>query len=78
MTKYLEYLRTVDFQSIINHFQYLADYVRRLNRFEAEPEIVLMVYEHPKIKCAERPVLRQWFEENGYELPEWRQQEDIF
>ena len=34
--------------------------------------IVLMVYEKMDVKCAERPVLQEWFKAHGIELPEWK------
>ena len=30
-----------------------------------------MVHEKTSCKCAERPVLQEWFKENNYELKEW-------
>ena len=35
------------------------------------PDVVLLVHEAPNCTCAERPVLRQWFKDNGFELTEW-------
>lgn len=71
MQTYSEYLDTLDFRSIITDLENYADYVRSITQYDGEPEVVLMVYEHPKIACAERPVIRNWFEKNGYKLPEW-------
>ena len=46
--------------------------VRKATHYEGEPIIVLLVYESPKCKCAERPCLQKWFKDNGYELKEWK------
>ena len=37
---------------------------------EGEPIIVLLVYEAPTCKCAERPCLQRWFKDNNYILNE--------
>ena len=36
-----------------------------------DPEIVLLVHEAPSNPCGERPVLKRWFAEFGYDLEEW-------
>ena len=71
MDAYLEYLRTLDFNYLISEFRRVAEEVRSITKFEDEPEIVLMVYEPKTCTCAERPVLQQYFKENGIVVEEW-------
>ena len=68
---YLEYLSTLDFNYLISEFRRVAEEVRSITKFEGEPEIVLMVYEPKTCICAERPVLQQYFKENGIVVEEW-------
>ena len=37
-----------------------------------DPFIVLLVHEGPLCKCAERPVIQQWFAKHGITVNEWR------
>lgn len=46
-------------------------YMKKINNYEGDPEIILMVYEHPRITCAERPVIVKWFKEHNVEVKEW-------
>lgn len=59
-----------DFQKFIT---FCEDYLRLLNhKFNFGLDtIIFIVHEPPSRNCGERPVLQQWFEENGYELKEW-------
>ena len=65
MTAYLDYLRTLDFNQVLMKLNLIT------LRHPQVDSIVLMVYEKPSCKCAERPCLQQWFRENGIELKEW-------
>lgn len=71
MTEYLNHLRSLDFSKIIEDLKITGEEVRKVTKYKGEPIIVLMVYEAASCPCAERPILRKWFEENGYKLPEW-------
>ena len=71
MTEYLNHLRSLDFSKIIEDLKITGEEVRKVTKYKGEPVIVLMVYEAASCPCAERPILRKWFEENGYKLPEW-------
>lgn len=71
MRMYREYLDSLNFTEIYDRCDRLAANVRQKLRFEEEPEIILMVHEAKSCKCAERPVLQDWFKANGIELNEW-------
>ena len=65
MSKYKEYLDTLDFEKILTKL-----FLMSLAHAGVDT-IVLMVYEKSDVQCAERPVLQQWFAEHGVELKEW-------
>lgn len=71
MKKYLEHLRKIDFNDFINCCEKLCETVRKTFNTNIDYDVILMVHERPAIKCAERPMLKQWFKENGRELEEW-------
>ena len=72
MSAYYDYLKTLNFTSLVADFERVANDVKKINKFEGEPIIVLMVYEAATNPCGERPCLQKWFADNGYELTEWR------
>lgn len=79
MIKYYEHLKTLDFNEMIKEFERVAGEVYKINHYDNEPIIVLMVYESPTCNCAERPCIQRWFKDNGYELKEWtKDNEDVF
>ena len=81
MLKYSEYLKTIDFNALLIEFKRIIKEVKKINKFEGEPIIVLMVFESEKCNCAERPCIQKWFKDNGYNLEEWNKsllKEDIF
>ena len=71
MTNYYNQLSKLSFSEIIEDFKNTAEEVRKVTHFEEEPIIVLLVYEAPTCKCAERPCLQRWFKDNNYELKEF-------
>ena len=71
MTKYYNYLNTLDFNDIINRCNSICNRVQQLLQFKEEPELILLVHESKSCTCAERPVLQQWFKENNYPITEW-------
>ena len=71
MDKYYNYLCMQDFKALMSRILQTADYIREITKYEGEPNIVLLVYESEKCVCAERPCIKQWFADNGYELAEW-------
>lgn len=71
LKKYREQLDALDFNKIIARLEQIAAQVKSDEGFDEEPEIVLLVYETPQNPCSERRVLREWFQDNGLELPEW-------
>lgn len=71
MDEYFKYLwNNVDYDKLI-------DYLKQCKiKFEVlydidDIEFVLLVHEPPSTPCAERIVLKRWFEEFGYKLEEW-------
>ena len=57
MDKYYEYLKQQDFNSLLKELERIAEDVHKINQFEGEPVIVLIVYESSKCTCAERPCI---------------------
>lgn len=70
MTKYKEYLDTLNFEQFMNDLKIFGEQLGIL-----DPIFVLIVHEKPSCVCAERPVLQQWFKEHGIELKEWNKNE---
>ena len=71
MDAYYKHLCSLNFNELIKDWERVAEDVRKINHYEGEPIIVLMVYEGTDCNCAERPVLQRWFKDNGYGLKEW-------
>ena len=71
MISYYNYLKTQDFNKLLLEFERVSNEVKSINNYKDEPIIVLLVYEAADNPCGERPCLRRWFEDNGYELKEW-------
>lgn len=75
MHSYAECVRkkNPDFQKFI---AFCEGYLQFLNcRFNLSLDtMIFIVHEAPSRPCGERPVLVQWFQENGMELPEWSKQ----
>ena len=87
MKKYREQLDRLYPQDVMDFFYRVRDYVRdfwsmnnSINKLEDDNkdyDIVLLVHEKPDIKCAERPVLQDWFLKNLFiELKEWEVPQD--
>jgi hypothetical protein len=53
-------------------FKRIAEDVRKINHFEEEPEIILLVYETPDNPCSERIALIDYFKKHGIELEEYK------
>ena len=70
MEMYYKHLSSLNFNEIIEDWKRVAEDVRKINHYDGEPIIVLLVYEAANCPCAERPVLQRWFKDNGYELKE--------
>ena len=72
MNIYFKYLwNEVNFDKLIEKFKKIIDNYKKTYNTPEEPEIVLLVHEAPSNPCAERPVLKRWFAEYGYNLEEW-------
>jgi len=71
MTKYYEYLSSLDFDNIMDRCNKSCEKVKQKLGFIEEPELILIVHEPKSCKCAERPVLQRWFKEHNVEVKEW-------
>jgi hypothetical protein len=70
---YTEYLNTVDFNNyLLPEFKRIAEEVRKINNYEGEPEIILLVYETPDNPCSERQPLIDYFNRHGIEVTEYQ------
>lgn len=73
LANYRKYLDTVDFENyLLPEFTRIAEEVRKINNFEGEPEIILLVYEKPDNPCSERDALIDYFKKHGFELKEYQ------
>jgi len=75
LVNYREYLETIDFKKLIAEFKRVADEVKKINNYQQEPEIILLVYESVDNPCSERQPLIDYFEKNGIILKEWAKEE---
>ena len=71
MNIYREYLNTLDFNNIYSRCEKMADRIQKKIGFTEEPEIILIVHEAKSCNCAERPIIQEWFKNNGYPITEW-------
>ena len=71
LISYREYLETIDFEKLIAEFERIANEVKKINNYQQEPEIVLLVHEKPDNSCSERAGLVKLFADHGIELKEW-------
>ena len=69
---YKAHLDTLDFQYVLNELERIGNKIQKLEGFEKEPIIVLIVYETPSNPCSERGPLQKWFQENGIEVKEFK------
>ena len=70
LNTYLEQLRKLDFEEIIERFEKLEKKIQETKNLEDELTFVLIVYETPRNPCSERWAIHKWFKENGYEIKE--------
>ena len=71
LTAYRNYLDTVDFNYLMTEFKRIAEDVKKINNYEGEPEIILLVYETPDNPCSERQPLIDYFEKHGIKIEEY-------
>ena len=74
MTAYRSQLEQTDFNSVLDWLGQVANNVKRIEGFEEEPEIILMVYETPDNPCSERQPLIDWFKKHGVNLEEYKKE----
>lgn len=75
MLDYRNYLDTIDFEGyLMPEFQRIAAEVKRINNYEGEPEIILLVYETPDNPCSERQPLIDYFEKHGLKIEEYNKE----
>ena len=71
LTAYRNYLNTVDINYLLSEFKRIAEDVKKINNYEGEPEIILLVYETPDNPCSERQPLIDYFEKHGIKTEEY-------
>lgn len=71
LKKYREQLDRLDFNEVMTAFNEIGNFIKQAEGFPEDPVIVLIVHEAPQNPCSERRVIRDWFQSNGYILPEW-------
>ena len=70
LISYREYLETIDFEKLIAEFERIANEVKKINNYQQESEIILLVYEAVNNPCSERFGLIKLFADHGIELKE--------
>lgn len=74
MDRYRRQLEKLDPNEIMGRFASLEARLREKYQHLSEYNeltFVLIVYEKPDNECSERIPIREWFQQNGEELPEW-------
>lgn len=71
LTAYRNYLDTVDINYLLSEFTRVAKEVKKINHYEGEPEIILLVYETPNNPCSERQPLIDYFGKHGIKIEEY-------
>ena len=71
---YRKYLDTVDFNYLMTEFNRIAEDVKKINNYECEPEIILLVYETPSNLCSERQPLIDYFEKHGIKIEDYNKE----
>ena len=75
LVSYREYLETIDFEKLTAEFERIASEDKKINNYQQEPEIVLLVYEAVNNPCSERLGLVKLFADHGIELKEWAKED---
>ena len=55
-------------------FNRIAKEVKKINSYEGEPEIILLVYETPDNPCSERQPLIDYFGKHGIKIEEYNKE----
>jgi hypothetical protein len=55
----------------MTEFKRIAEEVKKINNYEGEPEIILLVYETPDNPCSERQPLIDYFGKRGIKIEEY-------
>lgn len=68
---YREGLDKIGFEELMCYLNGIGDHFKQLEKFDEEPEIILIVHEAPNNPCSERIPLQDYFLSNNRELKEW-------
>ena len=68
---YREGLDKIGFEELMCYLNGIGDHFKQLEKFDEEPEIILIVHEAPNNPCSERVPLQDYFLSNNIELKEW-------
>ena len=69
--EYQEGLSKIDFKDLMELLTKTAEFIQRLEGFENEPEIILIVHEAPYNPCSERVPIQELFKNHGIDVVEW-------
>lgn len=70
MSRYRDYLETVDINYLLSEFNRVTEEVRSITHFAENPVIVLLVYETARSGCGERQPLLDYFNSHGVHIEE--------
>jgi len=69
--EYKEGLEKIDFEKMLGDIEKLVSYIQSQEKFEEEPEVILIVHEAKDNPCSERNSIQELFREHGLEIEEW-------
>jgi len=69
--EYKEGLEKIDFEKMLGDIEKLVSYIQNQEKFEEEPEVILIVHEAKDNPCSERNSIQELFREHGFEIEEW-------
>ena len=69
---YYKQLQQLNFNNIIWRFQTLGYMINNETPFKQEPIYILLVHEAYDNLCSERWMIHKWFQENGYNIQEFK------
>ena len=70
LLRYRSQLDRLDFRTVWQKFERLAETIRLREGFE-DVNFALLLHEAPTKACSERCVIQQWFADHGHPIQEW-------
>lgn len=71
LREYEKAINKIDFNWLMNEFNRIAEDVKKINCYEGEPEIVLIVYEALGNPCSERYAIKRYLESHQVKIEDF-------